>query len=458
MIRRRDWPIVLKSATSLLTGGGAAATILVLSTVLPVGEYAVLSLLLTCLAFWLLVADAGLNIAYVRSVVRADDGDRDVITQSALRARLLTGGLAAVLGAASLPVLFNFANQRLPVGAVPSFFALVFVESLFHFFLADLQARSQWKREAIVNTAVHGAVFLTSVAAVVLFTRRASTAILAFALVYGIWAAWATYALWMPRVWSRQAVKELFGFGVHLAAAGVAYFFVGMVDTFFISRHGTSADVAAYFLALSIFGLLRQVVGGVEAVLVPRLSRWTDSSDAAHRAVAVSGLFALLGAVLGSVVVAAPLLRHLHVAGAETVTTIVAWMLPVFVLRVASVPLTNYLLAVMGQSRVARNVQLMSGALSVAGDALLIPRLGYRGAVIATAIAYVAVWLTLLWRLPVDNAAVVVRIVPVVAIAGGVAWLLATRPIAAAVAAGLAAPLGGLMIWRSLGARTEMAT
>jgi O-antigen/teichoic acid export membrane protein len=238
---------------------------------------------------------------------------------------------------------------------------------------------------------------LVSIVALMAFFSRTAIAAVAGMLVgllLGGVIAYATLRTLIARRWNlRRASRSLLpalSLGVRGQLGNLATFFTYRLDVFIVNFFLGPADVGIYAVGVVVAEALWQVPQAAAVALFPRTARTGTSSDgAAEFTCAVSRHVLFIATLIGlALAVAAPILIPL-VFGARfgDAVAVVWWILPGTV-ALSLGKLASADLAARGKPEYSSVFALVSLAVTVLLDFLLIPKMGIRGAALASSTAY----------------------------------------------------------------------
>jgi O-antigen/teichoic acid export membrane protein len=229
---------------------------------------------------------------------------------------------------------------------------------------------------------------------------RALPALLS-AHVAGIVAAMLIFAYNTRHVWlGRHAAGErnpfslgdMLRYGLPLMVAGLAFWGLETLDKVSLRFLSSFAELGNYSVAVGIASVAGTLSVLFTTIWIPTAYRWADEPDCGPRIEAVAHKLVVLGSTL------------IALAGAFSWT--LRFLLPAqyagvqYLLCVCMVPPVLYAAAEVtgiGAGIVRKNLPVMlsalvAGAINLAGNLLLVPRLGATGAAVSTAVAFFAMF------------------------------------------------------------------
>ncbi len=202
----------------------------------------------------------------------------------------------------------------------------------------------------------------------------------------------------------RRDAADILRFGLPIVLIGLNQLFLMWFDKMLLGLYGTPEDLAHYYVGFMFFNGLVVLMKVAYAVLMPYLSGIAEQG-----AEKVRSDFQLIfrgflhGGLLVSIVsffLAEPVILGLYGSEYRIAVESLRWLLAVFLLRTFVNPLGMFVQNVYG----APGKIWVSSLLLVGSDAilglLLIPRFGYRGAVITAVVSYAVYLLYFVVRFP----------------------------------------------------------
>jgi O-antigen/teichoic acid export membrane protein len=190
------------------------------------------------------------------------------------------------------------------------------------------------------------------------------------------------------------------GYGLRAYFGSLFAFLVLKSDVLLVNYLRGPAETGYYSIAVGLADILLMLPAVIGTVLFPRLSAAPDLAEKwrlTRRVLAViapAALLALLVVLLG----ARPLIRLAYGAPFEPAFPAVAWLLPGIGCMAVNMVLMN-LFASCGMPAVVVYSPLLAVVLNVAGNLVLLPRLGFVGASITSSASYLLMLLISLFHL-----------------------------------------------------------
>jgi O-antigen/teichoic acid export membrane protein len=169
----------------------------------------------------------------------------------------------------------------------------------------------------------------------------------------------------------------------------LAAFLVLKSDVVLVSYLRGDVETGYYAIAVGLADILLMLPTVVGTVLFPRLSALTDVGEKWRLARRVLGVMApvmVLG-LAATLAVGRPLIRLAYGRAFEPAFSAVAWLVPGIFCLAVNMILMN-LFASCGMPRIVVVSPLVALAFNVAGNLLVIPRLGFVGAAVTSSGAY----------------------------------------------------------------------
>jgi O-antigen/teichoic acid export membrane protein len=236
---------------------------------------------------------------------------------------------------------------------------------------------------------------LTGVAMLLLLVAKtAEMALLGYAMGLLIGAVIAAVILWefLRSVWTewptRQSLAAALSLGVRGQLGNVATMFNYRLDVFIVNAFLNTAQVGIYALGVVVSESLWQIPHAASVALFPRTAR-TMKQGAAEFTCAVTRQVLLISCLSGLAIAAVSPLAVPLIFGAQfrPSVSVIWWILPGTVaLSLAKVMSAD--LAGRGKPEYSSICSFLSLGVTVALDLTLIPRLGIKGAALASSVAY----------------------------------------------------------------------
>jgi O-antigen/teichoic acid export membrane protein len=310
--------------------------------------------------------------------------------------------LWGVLGAAASSTLWLAAyyawHPAFLRGVTPTLATIVAVAIPANIFFNDLVAVLTGFERFRIRAAIAFATQiaeLVSIVALMVFVSRSAVAAVAgmlIGLLAGGCIAFASLRttiarrLNLPR--ASQSLLPALSLGVRGQLGNLATFFTYRLDVFIVNFFLGPADVGIYAVGVVVAEALWQVPQAAAVALFPRTAR-TSTKDSAEFTCSVSRHVLVIATLMGiALAIAAPILIPL-IFGARfaAAISVVWWILPGTV-ALSLGKLTSADLAARGKPEYSSLFALASLAVTVLLDFLLIPRMGIRGAALASSTAY----------------------------------------------------------------------
>ncbi len=237
--------------------------------------------------------------------------------------------------------------------------------------------------------AVLGLVFVMSVFALGTLTVQSAVVIallgnaVAVALLFG--AVWPELKTSFTRP-SLRRVREAAGYAGKAYLGGIAGFMDKRQDILLLGVLGTTAGVGVYSIGVTFSELLWQISGSISGPLMARSLQETESAGArvaARTSRIVAALMTASALLLGLAVWL--LLPVLYGAEFARATQVYALLAPGIVVYGVGSVLWNYM---MTHGRLFPRLAVLVALLNLAGNLVLIPTLGIRGAALASTLSY----------------------------------------------------------------------
>jgi len=236
---------------------------------------------------------------------------------------------------------------------------------------------------------------LISIVAFTAFISRSPVAAVAGMLV-GLLAggviAFAALSSAIARRWNLTRASEnllpALSLGVRGQLGNLATFFTYRLDVFVVNFFLGPADVGIYALGVVVAEALWQVPQAAAVALFPRTAR-TEAAGSAEFTCAVSRHVLLIASLIGVVLaIVAPILIPLIFGRRFSPAIAVVWWILPGTVALSLGKLMSADLAARGKPEYSSVFALAALAVTVILDFLLIPKMGIRGAALASSIAY----------------------------------------------------------------------
>jgi O-antigen/teichoic acid export membrane protein len=340
--------------------------------------------------------DYAISVRFYRHEETARRGDAASAVAVAASASVITAGLLA-----SLAVLLGPVALQSPDGALP--FAIIIVAVPFNVIggVLAMSLRLRFMGRAFLRAMLGGAFGGTAIGLFLVVVAHLGLvgAALGLASVHVI--TFSLLALGLrghidPREADRSTAVLLIRLGAPLVPAGTAMWVFAVADRFFVAGFLGFTQLGLYASAARLATVLVLVQFGFLAAWGPIALRWGNLADRDRRYAASLRLVAIVGGALIAVVswLAQPLLWLL--AGPDYVPAYdVVWLLTASVLFSAM-----FFVAQIGANLAQRGSRvalatIIAAVVNTVGNIILIPRLGYIGAGIATLAAYAVAYVVM---------------------------------------------------------------
>jgi O-antigen/teichoic acid export membrane protein len=382
-----------------------AATTLMVRLATP-AQMATLSLFVTLQTVLLQLTDLGLGVSMVRHLAgqRAEPETERAFVRTVLIARLLLMGVVGIPVVTLGPWLLTHVLHR-PLFLEPLYFATLSIVGggLLALAISYLQARRRFLALSLLRMGEGGGKLLL-LAGLVLFIGFSVRGVLWIQVLVLLLLGIAGLFLLPARVLgggsSRAEVHGLFVLSSWILLATLVHMIAFQLDTLMLGLLSTPEELGIYGAGLRLSSPLQMLAGILGTVFLPEAMQHREPAAARRfllrslRATVPLGLIGLLGAAAVSLPL--PHFFPQYVG-----------LRPVFLLLCLG--LGSYALIAAGQGIViARERTHWVAAVAIgqlmcnaAGNALLIPRLGARGAALATGVTWVlstATYAALAWR------------------------------------------------------------
>ncbi len=194
----------------------------------------------------------------------------------------------------------------------------------------------------------------------------------------------------------RGVLRQSLGFGLKLYPGNLAQFLNYRLDLFLVAFFAGPAEVGLYAVAVAVAELVWELPHAVRTVLLHRVAATADRAEADRQTARASRLVGSLvfAICLGLALASFPLLGLVYGAPYRPAALALILLLPgVWLLAVGKLLAIH--VAGRGRPEIPTRAALLSLAVTVALDLLLIPRFGIAGAAVASSVAYLAATLRL---------------------------------------------------------------
>jgi O-antigen/teichoic acid export membrane protein len=310
--------------------------------------------------------------------------------------------LCGLLGAAAVSALwlvaYRFWHPAFLRGVTPTLAAIVAVAIPANIFFNDLVAVltgfERFRLRAVVAFATQIAELVSIVVLMAFVSRTAIAAVAGMLIGLAVGGVIACVSLgrvialrWDLRGASERLLPAL-SLGVRGQLGNLATFFTYRLDVFIVNFFLGPADVGIYAVGVVVAEALWQVPQAAAVALFPRTAR-TEAEGSVEFTCSVSRHVLLIATLTGvALAIAAPILIPL-VFGARfsSAVAVVWWILP-GTIALSLGKLMSADLAGRSKPQYSSAFALVSLAVTVLLDFLLIPRMGIRGAALASSVAY----------------------------------------------------------------------
>lgn len=401
---RRAWealPATVRSVGMVASGDGASKLLAFVGTAVMVRlaspeQMGAITIFITLQTILLQLTDLGLGVALVKHTAGpggpAGAGTPAGFERTVLTARAL---LVAAVGLPALlagPWLAAHVLHR-PIFAEPVRFAALAIvgAALLAFATSYLQARRRFLALSLVRIG-EGASRLALLLALVLVLGFSVPGVLWIQVLAPLLVGLVGMSL-LPRAafargGSRTELRELFDLSRWILVATLVHMFAFQLDTLMLGALSTPGEVGSYGAALRLSSPLVMLAGVLGTVFLPEAMRHRGIAEARRFFLRSLRLTVPLGALGLAAALACGLLLPRFFPQYER-------LLPVFALLSAG--LATYAMVAAGQAVVfaLERTELVAGVaagqflFNLAGNALLVPRLGALGAALTTGTAWV---------------------------------------------------------------------
>ncbi len=397
---RRAGGIVGSASLTLITRvvafGFSGATNIILARSLGPEGRGVYAVAVMASAIMSLLAQLGIGPANVYHLSKKLIDLDDLIGHSTSLALLLgTLCFGIVLGVAAVTgfgTLLGIGSRFMVVAtaAVPFMLLTAFMQSL-------LQGGQRFVQFNVTILVQYGAPTFTLIAMLLLFRDRTLGAVTSWTVSAAITAVCATYAVMrfsrLTVRLRRSTLRSLLRFGIISYLSNVTSFVNYRFDVLIVNLFAGARQVGLYSVGTSLAEVVWFVTNAASIVLAPRVaSSNVEEGDRLTEAVARVVAMLTLGAAI-VLALFAPFIVVFFFGRAFAESAWAVWLLlPGMVTFSVGRVLSMYLL---GRNRLKVDLTAASVGLviTLALDFTLIPRLGFRGAAIASSIAYTAAML-----------------------------------------------------------------
>jgi len=394
----RAWaalPATVRSVATVASGDGVSKLLAFAGTAVIVGlaspeQMGTITIFITLQTILLQLTDLGLGVALVRHT--AGPAGRPGFERTVLTARAL---LVAAVGLPALLAGPWLAAHvvRLPVFAEPLRYAALAIVGggLMAFATSYLQARRRFLALSLVRIG-EGASRLGLLLALVVVLGFSVPGVLWIQVLAPLAVGLVGVALvprgTLARGGGRTELRELFDLSRWILAATIVHMFAFQLDTLLLGALSAPAEVGSFGAALRLSSPLVMLAGVLGTVFLPEAMRHREAAGARRfflrslRLTVPLGLLGLAAALLGGLLLPRFFPQY-------------ARLLPVFALLSAG--LASYAMVAAGQGvlyaldRTALVAGVAAGQFlfNLAGNLLLVPRLGALGAAVTTGSAWV---------------------------------------------------------------------
>ncbi|MDD3653283.1 MAG: sugar transferase [Desulfotomaculaceae bacterium] len=383
---------MLRQIVAALMGIGLA--VLLARTLGPQGNgtYAMTILLPTLLANLLNLGIPSANTYYI--------GRGNISVQSAFDTNIRLWFILSVLGALLALLVIKVSGESLFPG-VPKVFLwaalILFPLELVQFFLKSLlQGAQDFRRFNLVSLVTPAGTLIFAVVAVQVFHLGVPGALLSFGLGYLLGLLFTLGAVRTHFYVTDQTkqdanyVKQCLGYGWKAHLSNILTFINYRADLYLVNLLLNPIDTGIYVIAIQLAERLWMLSQAVSTVILPRLSELDHDEDSRKRLTPIVARWVFLVTIIAAGIVAlliTPLIEILFGSQYLPAAGAFIWLLPGIVLFSFSRVLANDL-AARGRPELNMYTALLIVIVNVLANMLLIPKIGIKGAALATTIAY----------------------------------------------------------------------
>ncbi|MDD4170409.1 MAG: sugar transferase [Desulfotomaculaceae bacterium] len=383
---------MLRQIVAALMGVGLA--VLLARTLGPQGNgtYAMTILLPTLLANLLNLGIPSANAYYI--------GRGNISVQSAFYTNIRLWCILSVLGASLALLVIKVSGASLFPG-VPGILLVaalfLFPLELLQFFLKSLlQGAQDFRRFNLVSLVTPAGTLIFAIVAVQIFDLGVQGALLSFGLGYLLGLLFTLGAVRTHFYATEQVkpgssyVKQCLGYGWKAHLSNILTFINYRADLYLVNLLLNPIATGIYVIAIQLAERLWMLSQAVSTVILPRLSELDHDEDSRKRLTPIVARWVFLVTVIVAGIVALlinPLIKILFGAQYLPAAGAFMWLLPGMVLFSFSRVIANDL-AARGRPELNMYTALLIVIVNVLANMLLIPKMGIKGAALATTIAY----------------------------------------------------------------------
>lgn len=266
------------------------------------------------------------------------------------------------------------------------------------------QAFQDWKREVIVSLGYPLVYLCLSSLCIFMFKfdiRSVIISNLIAALIVFVFSFDAIKAFWAPRIgaiefWSNA--KEIFLFGFPIILVNVNFYLLMWFDKLVLGRYYDSGSLAEYYIAFTFYGALMILIKVLYTVLRPyfsTISVYIDDNILMRQKFTfifrwIMHLTILIS--IGAFFLIKPVIEICYGMGYGASISAFRLLLLVYILRAVGNPLGIYTVNVLGATKRTAVISTVLTLSIICFDLILIPRYGYKGAILAAVGGYVIWW------------------------------------------------------------------
>jgi len=219
-----------------------------------------------------------------------------------------------------------------------------------------------------------------------------------FNLLAGIWLLLLLrrFNVWGPFAFDRALLRRTTRFAIPAYMSGILSFLNYRVDQFIVAALLPAEQLAFYAIAVGLAERLWIPTGAIATSLLPHLATQRDHDPALAAVVARHAAMVTGAACIGVWVFAGLGIRILYSSAYLAAVAPLRWLLPgIFTLTIAKVVVAELNV----QKKIDFNVwcAALAAVVNIAGNLLLIPRMGISGASLASTISYTVLSIAICW-------------------------------------------------------------
>ena len=395
----------LKSFSTSISIGFKFAVSVILARSLGKDNFGLWVMVFTVVSFFWMLADMGISGSIVKFLpLRIKENSYQDLLKVGFLIKLFLGTVFSIISFlfADFIAIYVFKRPVLsPYLRIGS--GLILVQSIWTFSVSIFQGKQDWKSEGIISSAENLVYFLILLFFNFFFALNLINILILNIIAYLIVAFIAFYLF--KKYFTLQnrnldssfvnyitECKTLLKFAIPIFMSNFLFYFLIWTDRTMLGIYRSNEELSFYFIASNIIIFGRTIFAIIEAVLYPYLAE-REVYVAKKKKIIFSYLFNwfFVSTILGSILViyvSKPLIMLIY--GSEYLESVVAlkYLLAVFIIRVTSLPITLVLITLLSKPHIVRNAQFMGLVIGVILNFLLIPKYGYRGAILANFAAF----------------------------------------------------------------------